>query len=254
MLTKRIIPCLDIKDGKVVKGINFKNLIEVGDPIELAIKYEKEGADEISFLDINATFESRKTTIKIVKKVADNLFIPLVVGGGIKTIKDIRNLLKLGVEKISIGSGAILNPILIKKAAKQFGSQAIVLSIDAKKNKNMPSGYEVYIKGGRKKTGIDALKFAKDMINLGAGEILLNSIDKDGTKSGYDLKLNQLFSEKLNVPIIASGGAGKLNDIKNVFLKGKSDAALIASIFHNKKFSIKEVKEYLKKNKIKVRI
>jgi imidazole glycerol-phosphate synthase subunit HisF len=254
MLTKRIIPCLDIKDGRVVKGINFKNLIEVGDPIELAIKYEKEGADEISFLDINATFESRKTTIKIVKKIADNLFIPLAVGGGIKTIKDIRNLLKAGVEKVSIGSGAILNPILIKKAAKQFGSQAIVLSIDAKKNKNMPSGYEVYIKGGRKKTGIDALKFAKDMINLGAGEILLNSIDKDGTKSGYDLKLNQLFSEKLNVPIIASGGAGKLNDIKNVFLKGKSDAALIASIFHNKKFSIKEVKEYLKKNKIKVRI
>lgn len=254
MLTKRIIPCLDIKNGKVVKGVKFKELINVGDPITLAKKYEEEGADEISFLDINATIESRKTTINLVKKVAEKIFIPISVGGGIKTIREIRDLLNIGVEKVSIGSSAISNPMLIKEASERFGSQAIVLSIDAKKNQNLPSGYEVYIKGGREKTGIDALKFANEMINLGAGEILLNSIDKDGTKSGYDLKLNSLFSQNLNVPIIASGGAGKIDDIKNVFLKGKADAALVASVFHNNIFSIKEVKKYLKQKNIKVRI
>lgn len=254
MLTKRIIPCLDIKNGKVVKGVNFKDLIEIGDPVALAKKYEEEGADEISFLDINASFESRKTTIELVKKVAETIFIPISIGGGIKTIENIRELLNIGVEKVSIGSSAVSNPLLIKEASERFGSQAIILSIDAKKNKNCSSGYEIYINGGREKTGIDALKFAKEMVNLGAGEILLNSIDKDGTKSGYDLNLNKLFSEKINVPIIASGGAGNLEDIKKVFLEGKADAALVASIFHNKKYSIKEVKKYLKEKKIMVRI
>lgn len=254
MLAKRIIPCLDINEGKVVKGIKFKNLVEIGNPVELAKRYEKEGADEISFLDINASWEKREISLETVKKVAENLSIPFSVGGGIKSIEDIQNILSVGAEKVSIGSTSVKNPKLITKASKIFGSQAIVVSLDVIKNKNMPSGYEIVIKGGREKTEIDAYSFGKKMEKLGAGEILLNSIDNDGTKKGYDLRLNKLFSKNLSIPIIASGGAGNLNDIKEVLTKGKADAALAASIFHNKKYSIKEVKEYLNKNNITVRI
>lgn len=252
MLTKRIIPCLDVKEGRVVKGINFKNFEDVGDPVKLAVKYSNDGADEISFLDITASYEKRKILLDTVKKVAREIFIPLSVGGGISSLKDIQKILNAGAEKVSIGTAAVLNPPLIKRAAKKFGSQSIVLSIDAKmKGKN---SWTVFIKGGRKDTKIDAIEFAKEMEEEGAGEILLNSIDKDGTKSGFDIQLTKKMTQVLNIPVIASGGAGNLEDIKNIIMKGKADAVLAASIFHYKKYSINEVKNYLKKNGIEVRV
>ena len=251
MLTKRIIPCLDVKDGRVVKGINFANFKDAGDPVELARHYNEQGADELSFLDITASYEDRKIIIDIIKKAAKEVFIPLSVGGGINSVEVIRELLSAGAEKVSIGTAAVKNPDLVKDAANKFGSQAIVLSIDAKRKNN---SWTVYIKGGREDANIDALEFAKKMEKNGAGEILLNSIDMDGTKQGYDLELTKLFSEELNIPIIASGGAGNLEDIKEVLMKGKADAALAASIFHYKQYTINDVKKYLRENKIEVRI
>lgn len=251
MLAKRIIVCLDVKGGRVVKGVNFVNFKDAGDPIELAKYYNEQGADELSFLDITASYEKRKIIIGIIRKVAKEVFIPLSVGGGINNIDTIRELLNAGAEKVSIGTAAVKNPNLVKEAAKKFGSQAIVLSIDAKRKNN---SWTVCIKGGREDANIDALEFAKKMEKLGAGELLLNSIDRDGTKQGYDLELNRKFSEELNIPVIASGGAGNLEDIRDVLTKGKADAALAASIFHYKQYSINDVKKYLKKNGIEVRI
>ncbi|MEK6949858.1 MAG: imidazole glycerol phosphate synthase subunit HisF [Nanoarchaeota archaeon] len=251
MLTKRIIPCLDVKDGRVVKGINFANFKDAGDPVGLAKYYNEQGADELSFLDITASYEKRKIIINIIKKVAKEVFIPLSVGGGINSVEVIRELLNAGAEKVSIGTAAVKNPDLVKDASNKFGSQAIVLSIDAKRKNN---SWTVYIKGGREDANIDALKFAKKMEQNGAGEILLNSIDMDGTKEGYDLELTKTFSEELNIPIIASGGAGSLQHIKDVLTKGKADAALAASIFHYKQHSIEDVKKYLKRNNVEVRL
>ena len=251
LLAKRIIPCLDVKKERVVKGTKFVDLKDAGDPVELAKYYNEQGADELSFLDITASYENRKIIIDIIKKVAEQVFIPLSVGGGINSIETIRELLNAGAEKVSIGTAAVKNPNLIREASQKFGSQAIVVSIDAKRKNN---AWTVYIKGGREDANIDALGFGKKMEKLGAGEILLNSIDMDGTKQGYDLKLNKKFSEELNIPIIASGGAGTLEHIKEVLTEGKADAALAASIFHYKKYTIIDVKKYLKKNKIEVRI
>jgi len=251
MLTKRIIPCLDVKNGQVVKGKGFVNLKYAGNPVKLARKYYEGGADELVFLDITASYEKRKTMIDLVEKVAKQIFIPFTVGGGISTIEDIRNLLKAGADKVSINTAAINSPNLIKEAAEKFGSQCIVVAIDAKKIKNK---WKIFVKGGRQATGLDAIKWAKKVENLGAGEILLTSMDKDGTKGGYDLKLTRKISESVNIPIIASGGAGSLESIAKVFNEGKADAALAASIFHYKKYSIKQAKRYLQKKGIEVRI
>lgn len=251
MLTKRIIPCLDVRDGQVVKGKGFVNLKYAGNPVKLARKYYGGGADELVFLDITASYENRKTMIGLVEKVAKQIFIPFTVGGGISTIDDIRNLLKAGADKISINTAAINNPNLIKEAAEKFGSQCIVVAIDAKKIKDK---WEVFVKGGRQATGLDAIEWAKKVQELGAGEILLTSMDKDGTKEGYDLELTRKISESVNIPVIASGGAGTLGSIAKVLKDGKADAALAASIFHYKKYSIKQVKQYLRKNNVEVRI
>ena len=255
MLTKRIIPCLDVKDGKVVKGTNFVNLQDAGDPVELAKRYNREGADELVFLDITASYEGRKTFLKTVREVAKQIFIPFTVGGGINDIEDIRSLLNAGADKVSLNTSAIKNPGLIRQAADKFGSQCIVVAIDAKKRdgNNEDSNWEVFIKGGRENTQLDAIEWAKRAEKLGAGEILLTSMDKDGTKDGYDIELTKTISESLNIPIIASGGAGSLPCISEVFREGCADAALAASIFHYGKYTIGEVKEYLEKNNIEVR-
>ncbi len=250
MLAKRIVPCLDVKDGKVVKGESFVSLKYAGNPIELAKKYNNEGADELVFLDITASYEKRKIMLNAVRGVAKQVFIPFTVGGGINSVKDIRDLLNAGADKVSINTSAVKNPQLIKEASEKFGSQCIVVAIDAKKKEN---GWEVYIRGGREPTGLDALEWAKKAADLGAGEILLTSIDKDGTKEGYDLELTKSISDSVNIPIIASGGAGNLKSILDVFKKGKADAALAASIFHYRENSIQEVKEYLSRNDIEVR-
>lgn len=251
MLTKRIIPCLDIKKWKVVKGTSFVNLKYAGDPVKLAKKYCKDVADELVFLDITASCEKRKTIIELVEKVAKQIFIPFTVGGGINSIDDIRNLLKAGADKVSINTAAVENPNLIKEASDKFGSQCIVVAIDAKKIMNI---WEVFVKGGREATGIDAIEWAKKAEKLGAGEILLTSMDKDGTKQGYDLELTRAISQCVNIPVIASGGAGTLSSIAKVLKEGKADAALAASIFHYKKYSIKQVKQYLRKNNVEVRL
>ena len=251
MLTKRIIPCLDVRYWQVVKGKGFVNLKYAGNPVKLARKYYEEGADELVFLDITASYEKRKTMIELVEKVAKQIFIPFTVGGGISTIDDIRNLLKAGADKISINTAAINNPDLIKEAAEKFGSQCIVVAIDAKKIKDK---WEVFVKGGRQATGLYSIEWAKKVQELGAGEILLTSMDKDGTKEGYDLELTRKISESVNIPVIASGGAGTLGSIAKVLKEGKADAALAASIFHYKKYSIKQVKQYLRKNNVGVRI
>jgi len=251
MLTKRIIPCLDVKNGQVVKGTSFVNLKYAGDPVKLARKYSKEGADELVFLEITASYEKRKIMIYLVEKVAKEIFIPFTVGGGISTIDDMRDLLNAGADKVSINTAAVQNPRLIKEASEKFGSQCIVVAIDAKKIKNK---WEVFVKGGRQATGLDAIEWAKKVESLGAGEILLTSMNKDGTKEGYDLELTRKISESVNIPVIASGGAGSLGSIAKVFKKGRADAALAASIFHYGKYSIKQVKEYLIKNNVEVRI
>ena len=252
MYTKRIIPCLDVKAGRVVKGTNFVGLRDAGDPVELAATYDIEGADELVFLDITASVEERKAMLDVINKTAGEVFMPLTVGGGISTVDDIRNALRAGADKTSVNSAAVKNPHLIAEGAKLFGSQCIVLAIDARRcgeNK-----WEVYVHGGRTPTGIDAIEWAKQGVALGAGEILLTSMDADGTKNGYDIPLTKAVSEAVNVPVIASGGAGKLEDFYEVLTEGGADAVLAASVFHYKTFTIQQVKEYLRDRGIEVRI
>ncbi len=267
MLTKRIIPCLDINKGRVVKGVNFVNLKDAGDPVENALIYEKEGADELVFLDITASYQKRKTTVTLVKKVSHVVFMPFTVGGGVNTIEDIRNLLLAGADKVSLNTAAVKDPFLIKKASRVFGSQCIVVAIDAKmirnaKEKKRTTQYarrntkkwEVYINGGRTPTGLDVIRWAKKVESLGAGEILLTSMDCDGTKEGYDIVLTQAVSNAVKIPVIASGGAGKLSHFYHIFSKTKATAALAASVFHYRQLRIREVKRYLKKRGVEVRI
>lgn len=256
MLAKRIIPCLDVKDGRVVKGTNFLNLRDAGDPVEIAALYDKECADELTFLDITASYENRDIILEVVKKTAEQVFIPLTVGGGIRNTDDIRRLLNAGADKVSINTAAVKDPMFVARASKRFGSQCIVVAIDVKKANNTfdTTPWEVYINGGRTPTGLDAVTWAKKVESMGAGEILLTSMDYDGTKNGFDLELNRSISEAVNIPIIASGGAGKLEHFYDVFTKGKADAALAASIFHYREITIQEVKEYLTKKGFTIRI
>jgi cyclase len=251
MLAKRIIPCLDVDKGRVVKGIKFKNLVDAGDPVETALAYEEQGADELVFLDITASYEDRSIMLDVVKAVAENVFMPFTVGGGIRNLEDIRKLLLSGADKISINTSAVKNPDLIKESAKLFGSQCIVVAIDAKRKEK---GWEVYINGGRTPTGVDVIEWAKKVAELGAGEILLTSIDKDGTKSGYDIELTKMVSESVHIPVIASGGAGSVEHFYQVFTEGKADAALAASLFHFKEVSIPQLKEYLFSRGVPVRL
>jgi len=251
MLKTRIIPCLDVKDGRVVKGINFIDLIDAGDPVEQAKYYSDSGADEICFLDISASLEKRKTIIDIVSKTAEKVFIPMTVGGGIKTINDINNLLKAGADKISINTSAILDEALVREASQNFGSQCIVVAVDVKKDKN---DWIVYSHGGTVNTEINALNWLERLQKLGAGEILLTSMDKDGTKSGFDLELLKMATKLLKIPVIASGGVGKLEHFEEGVSIGGASALLAASVFHFAEFSIKEVKDFLNKKNISVRL
>ena len=251
MLTKRIIPCLDVKDGQVVKGIHFVGLKEVGDPVALAKKYYVDGADELVFLDISATVEKRKTMVDVVRRVAKEIFIPFTVGGGISTIEDVHAMLMAGADKVSLNSAAIRNSSLIEEASKRFGNQCIVLAVDAKKRADN-TGWNVYVEGGRKDTGIDCMEWILKGVSLGAGEILLTSMDADGTKDGFDLELYKAISRIVNVPVIASGGCGKLEDFKSAL--EVSDAALAASIFHYEESSVQNVKKYLKEEGVAVRL
>ena len=251
MLKKRIIPCLDVKDGRVVKGINFVDLVDAGDPVEQAKFYSENGADEICFLDISASLENRDTMINMVAKTAEEVFIPLTVGGGIRSIEDIHNLLKAGADKISINSAALLDPNIIEKSSQYFGSQCIVVAVDVKKNGN---SWMVYSHGGTRNTGFDAISWLKKVEKMGAGEILLTSMDRDGTKSGFDLDILLRANKILNIPVIASGGVGSINHFYEGAVIGKADALLAASVFHFNEFSIMDVKNYLKKNKIEVRV
>ena len=253
MLTKRIIPCLDVNMGRVVKGVNFVNLRDVGDPVEIAKFYNEEGADELVFLDITASNEGRKTMIDVVKRTAEKVFIPLTVGGGISSLEDIKNILRAGADKVSLNSAAIRDPRLVKEASDRYGAQCVVVAVDAKMRDDK-SGWNVYINGGRIDTGLDALEWVKKAESLGAGEILLTSMDADGTKAGYDIALTKAVSSAVNIPIIASGGCGKIEDFFEVFDKSGADAALAASLFHYRELSIKEVKEYLDKKGVPVRI
>ncbi len=252
MISKRLIPCLDIKDGKVVKGINFLGLKEVGNPAELAKKYYEEGADEIVLLDISATHEGRNTMIDVVQDVAKAIFIPFTVGGGIRNLEDIRNMLLAGADKVSLNSSAIATPLLIREASKIFGSQCIVVAIDAKQRVDK-SGYDVYVNGGRKNTGLDLMDWVKRVIELGAGEILLTSMDADGTKQGFDIDMLKLVNTGLPIPLIASGGCGSIEDIEEVFVEDVADAALAASIFHYGTHPLPQVKKQLKEKGILVR-
>ncbi len=287
MLAKRIIPCLDVRDGRVVKGVNFVNIRDAGDPVENAIYYDEQGADELVFLDITASHEKRKIILDVVEKTAEDVFMPLTVGGGIRTLDDIRDLLNAGCDKVSINTTAIRNPQFIKEAAERFGSQCIVVAIDAKRvhdsrfeldqqreipdwlleNKELqylliPGAderfkqkvWEIYTHGGRRPRGIDAVKWAKYMEKLGAGEILLTSMDRDGTKDGYDLELTRAVSEAVTIPVIASGGAGNLEHLYEAVTIGKADAVLAASIFHYREYTIREAKEYLKQRGVEVRL
>jgi len=256
MLTKRIIPCLDIKDGRVVKGVNFINLRDAGDAVENAKFYDKEGADELVFLDITASHEKRKTTIELVTKVAESIFLPFTVGGGISTINDIRNLLKAGCDKVSINTSAVKRPAFVKESSRRFGSQCIVVAIDArcKVKTKKKQAWEVYINGGRTPTGLDAIGWAIKAEKLGAGEILLTSMDYDGTKEGYDIELTRKISESVSIPVIASGGAGNLEHLYDALTEGKADAVLAASIFHFRTYSVGEARSYLKKKGVRVRL
>lgn len=254
MLAKRIIPCLDVKDARVVKGVNFVKLRDAGDPVEHAKVYDKEGADELVFLDIQASYEQRKTMIDIVKRIAESVFMPFTVGGGIGGLEDIRNLLNAGCDKVSMNTAAVKKPEFIREASRKFGSQCIVVAIDAKRKKGKEPRWEAYINGGRDNTHMDALEWAKKVVKLGAGEILLTSMDYDGTKNGYDIELTRKVSEAVNVPVIASGGCGKLEHFYEVLTEGKADAALAASIFHFREYSIRQVKEYLKDRGIPVHL
>jgi cyclase len=251
LLAKRIIPCLDVKDGRVVKGINFLNLKDAGDPVEQAVIYDRERADELVFLDITASHEQRDIVIDMVRRVADSVFIPFTVGGGIRTVEDIRAILKAGADKISVNSAAVRNPDLVAEGARRFGSQCIVVAIDAKREND---GWQVYINGGRIPTGKDAIAWAQEVESRGAGEILLTSMDHDGTQDGYALELTRRIADATSIPIIASGGAGKLEHFGEVLTGGGAAAALVASLFHYKRLSIKQVKDYLNGKGVLVRL
>jgi imidazole glycerol-phosphate synthase subunit HisF len=253
MLTKRIIPCLDVAKGRVVKGVNFVNLRDAGDPVELAAFYNQEGADEIVFLDITASYENRATMLDVVRRTAEQVFIPVTVGGGIRTVEDIRATLGAGADKTSLNTAAVQKPEILRAGAELFGAQCIVLAIDARSNTAMPSGYEVFIHGGRTPTGLDALAWAQRGVALGAGEILLTSMDRDGTKQGYDLVLNAMISSAVTVPVIASGGVGTLGHFYEGLTVGGADAALAASIFHFGEFRVRDVKRYLQEKGVVVR-
>lgn len=254
MLTKRIIPCLDVADGRVVKGVNFVNLRDAGDPAELAAFYDQEGADEVVFLDITASHEQRATMLDVVSRTAEQVFIPITVGGGIRTVDDIRATLGAGADKTSLNTSAVMHPGLITAGSEQFGAQCIVLAIDARSNPAMPSGYEVFIHGGRTPTGLDALEWARRGMELGAGEILLTSMDRDGTKQGYDLVLTSKIAAAVSIPVIASGGVGTLEHFYEGFTTGGADAALAASIFHFGEYRIQQVKTYLREKGVPVRL
>ena len=253
MHTKRIIPCLDVNGGRVVKGVNFVNLIDAGDPVAIAEAYDKAGADELVFLDITASSDSRNTVVDMVRKVAERVFIPFTVGGGIRTVDDFKAILREGADKVSVNSAAIMNPSLISEAADKFGSQCVVVAIDAKRNPDGKS-WNIYKNGGRIDMGIDAVEWAIKADKLGAGEILLTSMDCDGTKAGYDIELTRMIAENVSIPLIASGGAGNLEHFKDALTTGKADAALAASLFHFKELEIKEVKNYLRQEGISVRL
>jgi cyclase len=253
MVALRLIPCLDVANGRVVKGVNFVNLRDSGDPVELACKYSDEGADELVFLDIRASVENRRTLIDLVSRTAKSVKIPFTVGGGIDSISSINDLLRAGADKVSLNSSAVKNPDLIYKSSEQFGSQCIVIAIDARRKLNKCNEWDVYIKGGRENTGLDVLNWAKKVEELGAGEILLTSMDGDGTQNGYDLLLTQSVANAVNIPVIASGGAGCLDDIYDVFKEGKASAALLASLLHDKKLTINEIKTFLLEKELLIR-
>ena len=251
MLAKRIIPCLDIDKGRVVKGVNFVNLIDAGDPVEIAKAYDAIGADEIVFLDITASSDGRKTAVEILSRASEQVFLPLTVGGGIRTVEDFRTMLSAGADKIAVNSAAIKNPSLITEAAVRFGAQCVVLAVDAKRNAR--GRWDVYLNGGRVNTGLDAVEWIERAAALGAGEVLLTSMDRDGTKAGYDLELTRAAEEAVNIPVIASGGAGCMQDFADVLTEGKADAALAASLFHFNEIGMRELKEYLAQRGIPVR-
>jgi cyclase len=273
MLTKRIIPCLDVKDGRVVKGTNFIHLRDAGDPVENAREYDRQGADELTFLDITASSERRKIILDVVRRTAEEVFMPLTVGGGVRSLEDIRELLQAGADKVSINTAAVNNPELVREASEKFGSQCIVVAIDAKRKPSSPDRWseaervlhgeggplasdlfwEVFIHGGRTPTGLDALSWARKMEGCGAGEVLLTSMDRDGTQIGYDLPLTRIFSDSLNIPIIASGGAGTLEHLREALVFGKADAVLAASIFHYRQHTVEQAKEFLREKGIPVR-
>ena len=252
MLAKRIIPCLDVRDGKVVKGVNFVGIKEVGDPVECAMMYDRQGADEITFLDITATHEGRGTMVEVVRRTAANVFVPLTVGGGIRTIEDFREILRAGADKVSVNSAAVKNPQLIAQAADRFGSQCVVVAMDVKQMED--GSYHIYVSGGRIDTGVDALWWAKEAERLGAGEILLTSMDTDGCKKGFDLPLTKKVAELVNIPVIASGGCGTLEHFSDLFKQTGADAALAASLFHYGELTVGQVKEHLRQRKIPVRV
>lgn len=253
MLTKRIIPCLDVKDGRVVKGVSFLNLRDAGDPVEAAVVYDREEADELCFLDITASHENRKTILDVVERTAARVFMPVTVGGGVRILDDVRNLLNAGADKVSINTAAVERPEFVKEAARRFGTQCIVVAIDAKK---VPAAdrWEVFTHGGRRPTGLDAVEWAKRMEDYGAGEVLLTSMDQDGRQSGYDLALTAAVSERVSIPVIASGGVGTLDHLYDGFVKGKADAVLAASIFHFRMYTIPQAKTYLRERGIPVRL
>jgi len=253
MFTKRIIPCLDVHNGRVVKGVNFVNLKDAGDPVEIGAAYDKAGADELVFLDITASSDARAIKTELVRKVAERVFIPFTVGGGIRTVEDFRDILREGADKVAVNTAAILNPELISRAADKFGSQCVVVAIDAKRRPD-GTGWNIYKNGGRVDMGIDALEWAEKAYQLGAGELLVTSMDKDGTKDGYDLELTGRISELVKIPVIASGGAGKLEHFKDALTVGRADAALAASLFHYKELEINQVKQYLRKEGVSVRL
>jgi len=254
MLAKRIIPCLDVNDGRVVKGVNFVNFRDAGDPVENARFYDDEGADELVFLDITASHQRRKIILDVVARTAEEVFMPLTVGGGIRTTGDIRNLLNAGADKVSLNTAAVQNPDIVREAALMFGSQCIVVAIDAKKTGRTPSGFEISIHGGRTMTGIDCLEWAKRAEDLGAGEILLTSMDADGTKDGYDIPMTRAVADMVGIPVIASGGAGKAEHLRDAIVQAKADAVLAASIFHYREIPIRDLKKYLQSEGIPVRL
>lgn len=254
MLSVRIIPCLDVHAGRVVKGVNFVNLIDAGDPVEQAKAYEQQGADELVFLDITASSDQRATMIDVVERTASECFMPLTVGGGLRTVEDIRKMLNAGADKVSLNTAAILNPDLIKESAARFGNQCIVVAIDAKRVPGATDKWEVYTHGGRKPAGLDAIEWARRVVELGAGEILLTSMDADGTKAGFDNALNRAVSEAVEVPVIASGGAGTLDHLADAILEGKTSAVLAASIFHFGTYTIQQAKEHLQSKGLPVRL